>query len=110
MFFLLQIQYAAADAAVTLDILKALLHIKMNGKEQRNKQSQNTEVHVLHSQSTSVGLLSHSPSISETNDCKEESESLLSSEAYSELLSLCQGVVDIVYKQPRNQQTNKQVT
>lgn len=137
-----QIRYAASDAAVALDILKALLHVKMDGMEHRQSVHQ-----VSNTCSGSGDLLSpiplSAPSITkndleqnfssgnesradslerkhdipeehlvmdkgtnldqrDSTHVKESSGSLLKSEAHSVLLSLCQGVVDVVYKQPRS--------
>ena len=84
MHALLQIKYAATDAVVTLDILKALVHLKMDHK------------------SPDRSSRAHSESLVDSKGCLEDGESLLSSETHSILLSLCQGVVDVAYKQPRN--------
>lgn len=122
---ILQVKYAASDAAIALDILKALLHVKMGHEK---------SVHQLshpHSESDLESSLG-TPSITKSNEPKVEqilpsgnpdprtrkestfeksgkldnlqeiSDSLLGSEANSALVTLCQGVVDVVYKQPRN--------
>lgn len=122
---ILQVKYAASDAAIALDILKALLHIKMGHEK---------SVHQLsHSESDLESSISlGTPSITKNNELNVEqilpssnpdplkrkqssfkksgkldtlqeiSDSLLGSVADSALVTLCQGVVDVVFKQPRN--------
>lgn len=111
----LQVKYAASDAAIALDILKALLHIKMGHEKNAHQLSH------PHSESDlESSISSDTPSIMKSNpDTKEGkqsslekiekldtlheiSDSLLGSEADSVLAALCQGVVDVVYKMPKN--------
>ena len=111
-----QVDYAAADAIVALHILKALVHRKTFKQDRRESAACLTTSEITNP--SSIPLKSFSTSqlssydhigVADISDCGELLDEWIS-ERDTQLcvMSLCQGVVDLTYKQPRRN-SSKQV-
>ena len=93
-----QVQYAASDVAVTLDILTALVNIRMSQMKQSRREGlrrsislQNLTTLILYLEATNGG-----------GGGSSIKKSLLDSQAaHSLLISLCKPLVDLPYHQPK---------
>ena len=98
-----QINYAASDAIIALQILKALVERKPSKKDQqvtvddatpsdcaRLKPTNSSDLRMLSGEMYQLGFREVT-----------EQDWLLRGENYSALVSLCQGIVDVAYHRPR---------
>ena len=95
--------YAASDAIVALNILQALIRTKIAKQSQRGALASKLSLPYI------KGMMSRTqsaPVITQDNESLAqdplltEGESLIGQERLAVLLSLCQGIVDVGFKQP----------
>ncbi len=93
--------YAAADAIVALHILQALVHMKISRQDHRGTAAINpNQTQTAETIATQTSL--NNPQDFHKRSSHDRGATWLSVEGmYSCLLSLCQGIVDVAYKQPR---------
>lgn len=89
---MLQVNYAAADAVVALHIIQSLVELKLSRQDKRESLAGISEADM------STSTFSLRPSLSGGQPLEEW---LSKEENLSCLLSMCQGIVEMSYKQRR---------
>ena len=103
LLFEFQINYAASDAIVALQILKALVERKLSKQDQQTTVDGATPSQCARLKPTNGSDLKMlSGEMYQLGSRKVTGQDwLLQGENYSALVSLCQGIVDVAYHRPR---------